>query len=59
MDLPAQKITLGDISVAFDINPTWKLKLLNGWDDIDLTNTEAATIERFRENYRNNYPWLG
>ncbi|WP_372965698.1 3-isopropylmalate dehydratase small subunit [Marinobacter sp.] len=59
VDLTAQKITLGDISVGFDINPTWKLKLLNGWDDIDLTNAEAATIERFRESYRNHYPWLG
>lgn len=59
VDLQEQRITLGDIEIAFDINPTWKLKLLNGWDDIDLTMAETPKIKRFRENYLNHYPWLG
>ena len=59
VDLQEQTITLGDITVQFDINPTWKLKLLNGWDDIDLTMEEASKIQRFREGYLDQYPWLG
>lgn len=59
VDLQRQCITLGSLSVSFDINPTWKLKLLNGWDDIDLTLGKAPTIEQFRTNYKNRYPWLG
>lgn len=58
VDLQAQVITFDDTTISFDINPTWKLKLLNGWDDIDLTMAETPTIERFRENYLNHYPWL-
>lgn len=59
VDLQAQIIAFDDTTIPFDISPTWKLKLLNGWDDIDLTMAETPTIERFRENYLNNYPWLG
>lgn len=59
VDLQGQTITLGDLKIAFDINPTWKLKLLNGWDDIDLTMAETPKIKRFREDYLNHYPWLG
>ena len=59
VDLQDQSITLDDIKIAFDINPTWKLKLLNGWDDIDLTMAETPKIKRFREDYLNQYPWLG
>lgn len=59
VDLQEQSIALGDLKIPFDINPTWKLKLLNGWDDIDLTMAEMPRIKRFRENYLNQYPWLG
>lgn len=59
VDLEAQTITIAKTTVSFEINSTWKLKLLNGWDDIDLTLAEASKIENFRENYRKNYPWLG
>lgn len=59
IDLQNQCISLGEQTVSFDINPTWKLKLLNGWDDIDLTLARAPEIEQFRTNYKNRYPWLG
>ncbi|WP_088828166.1 3-isopropylmalate dehydratase small subunit [Marinobacter sp. es.048] len=59
VDLSAQTITVASAIVYFEINPTWKLKLLNGWDDIDLTLAEKSKIEKFRENYRKHYPWLG
>lgn len=59
VDLQRQCISLGELTVSFDINPTWKLKLLNGWDDIDLTLEKTTAIEHFRTNYKNRYPWLG
>ncbi len=59
VDLSAQTITVASTIVSFEINPTWKLKLLNGWDDIDLTLAETSKIEKFRENYQKHYPWLG
>ncbi|MCL1479832.1 3-isopropylmalate dehydratase small subunit [Marinobacter sp. M3C] len=59
IDLAAQIITCEELTIPFDINATWKLKLLNGWDDIDLTLAEAPKIATFREKYRKSYPWLG
>ncbi|MEH6355937.1 MAG: 3-isopropylmalate dehydratase small subunit [Marinobacter sp.] len=59
IDLAAQTITCEEITISFDINATWKLKLLNGWDDIDLTLAEAPKIATFREKYQKHYPWLG
>jgi 3-isopropylmalate/(R)-2-methylmalate dehydratase small subunit len=59
IDLAAQTITFEETTVPFDINATWKLKLLNGWDDIDLTLAEAPKIATFKERYRKCYPWLG
>jgi len=59
IDLAAQTITCEEITIPFDINATWKLKLLNGWDDIDLTLAEAPKIATFREKYQKCYPWLG
>ncbi|WP_417513405.1 3-isopropylmalate dehydratase small subunit [Marinobacter sp.] len=59
IDLASQTITCKGTTVSFEINPTWKLKLLNGWDDIDLTLAEMPKIESFREGYKKHYPWLG
>ena len=59
IDLASQTITCKSTTISFDINPTWKLKLLNGWDDIDLTLAEAPKIETFREGYKKSFPWLG
>ena len=58
IDLASQTIACKGITISFDISATWKLKLLNGWDDIDLTLAETPKIETFREKYRNSYPWL-
>lgn len=58
VDLKSQAITFQGGEVSFDVNPTWKEKLLNGWDDIDLTLARTPDIERFREDYLDQYPWL-
>ncbi len=58
IDLEAQRITLKRQSFSFDIKPHWKVKLLNGWDDIALTLSHSADIQRFRSQRQNQLPWL-
>lgn len=59
VDLANQTITVQDTKIFFDISATWKLKLLNGWDDIDMTLAKLPQIETFRMEYLKSYPWLG
>jgi 3-isopropylmalate/(R)-2-methylmalate dehydratase small subunit len=56
--LEAQQITLNGQTFAFDIKPHWKVKLLKGWDDIALTLSHSADIQRFRAQRQNHLPWL-
>ncbi|KAA0012931.1 3-isopropylmalate dehydratase small subunit [Billgrantia pellis] len=58
VDLETQRIGVGDLSVTFFIAPTWRTKLLNGWDDIDMTRQHAETIRRFADDYASQRPWL-
>ena len=57
IDLPKQTITVGDATIAFSIDPVWKLQLINGWDDIDLTLNEAPAIAAFRAIDQRTRPW--
>ncbi|RVT93616.1 3-isopropylmalate dehydratase small subunit [Sphingomonas crocodyli] len=59
VDLPAQRIGRGDISIAFDIDAPAKERLLNGWDEIDTIMARAATdIDGFEAAQRRAQPWL-
>lgn len=57
VDLEAQTITCGDRSIPFDIDPVRRLKLLNGWDDIDMTKQYADRIADFAQKLRADRPW--
>lgn len=57
VDLTTQQIRYADLIVPFYINAVWKTKLLNGWDDIDLTEGYRQTIDTFVEHYQNRFPW--
>lgn len=57
IDLNRCKITLGEQEIAFDLDPTWRTKLINGWDDIDLTQAETARIAAFRTRRFQSAPW--
>jgi 3-isopropylmalate/(R)-2-methylmalate dehydratase small subunit len=57
VDLFAQTIAAGNRVASFTIDPVWKIQLLNGWDDIDLTLTEKANIDRFRAEDVTARPW--
>lgn len=47
VDLPAQRISAGDWSSSFDINPYKKDCLINGYDDIDYLISLAQDIRVF------------
>lgn len=57
VDLTTQQIRYADQVIPFDINAVWRTKLLNGWDDIDLTEGYRQTIDTFVEHYQNRFPW--
>jgi len=58
IDLGAQTVTAGNLVVTFSIDAVWKKQLLNGWDDIDMTRSEAGTIARFAEQDEIRRPWM-
>jgi 3-isopropylmalate/(R)-2-methylmalate dehydratase small subunit len=57
VDLLSQTIVAGDLTIAFEIDSVWRMQLLNGWDDIDLTLNEAPAIAAFRERDEKVRPW--
>ncbi|MFN3672359.1 MAG: 3-isopropylmalate dehydratase small subunit [Bosea sp. (in: a-proteobacteria)] len=57
VDLEGLRIVLGNLSVPFAVDPVWRTKLLNGWDDIDLTRSHAAAIAAFAAADRDKRPW--
>lgn len=58
IDLAAERITAGNLVVSFGIDATWKKYLINGWDDIEMTRSEAATIANFSEADERRRPWM-
>lgn len=48
VDLTDSVIRIGNDVIPFDLDPVWRLKLINGWDDIDMTASHGAAIAAFR-----------
>jgi 3-isopropylmalate/(R)-2-methylmalate dehydratase small subunit len=59
VDLEARTITAAGATHAFAIDPVWRVKLLNGWDDLDLTLSREAEIQAFAAGDRIRRPWAG
>ena len=57
-DLEAQTITCGNYAFKFSIPASWRDQLLNGWDEIDLTQSNHGRIRGFRERRRAAEPWV-
>ena len=57
IDLEQQTITSGDLQCRFAIEPVSRNQLINGWDDIDLTESWRAEIDAFRGRDRLARPW--
>ncbi len=58
IDLDACEIRVANHVFHFKIEPVWRTKLLNGWDDLDLTSSYGADIARYAEADRTRHPWL-
>jgi len=57
VDLEQQTITRGNRSFAFAIDPVSRNQLLNGWDDVDLTDSHRNRIAAFEAKNRARRPW--
>ncbi|MEW9921562.1 3-isopropylmalate dehydratase small subunit [Marimonas sp. MJW-29] len=57
VDLETRCITINDITVDFELQDNWRTKLVNGWDDIDLTLQHADVIRAFRDERHLNANW--
>lgn len=59
INLPEQTIRAGEDSVPFQIKPSVKESLLNGWDEVDvLLAKHADEISQFEHEQRQLQPWL-
>ncbi len=57
IDLQAGRIQGDGQSWPFSLDPVWRTKLINGWDDIDLTASHNQAIAAFRTHRQKNFPW--
>jgi 3-isopropylmalate/(R)-2-methylmalate dehydratase small subunit len=58
VDLAAGTIAAGNCVWGFTVNAVWREKLLQGWDDIDLTRRHQGVIEAFVAKDRTQRPWV-
>jgi 3-isopropylmalate/(R)-2-methylmalate dehydratase small subunit len=58
IDLNTQSITAGALVIGFAIDPVWRMKLLNGWDDLDLTLSFQGKIDDFFAQDSKLRPWV-
>lgn len=57
VDLQNRSITLANQRFDFVLDDLWRTKLINGWDDIDLTHSHLPTIHRHRAHKRKTAVW--
>jgi 3-isopropylmalate/(R)-2-methylmalate dehydratase small subunit len=57
VDLEQQTIVCGNQTFKFSIDPVRRMRLLNGWDDIALTESYRARIAAFKTDDRVKRPW--
>jgi 3-isopropylmalate/(R)-2-methylmalate dehydratase small subunit len=57
VDLEQQSVVCGSRTYRFMIDPVRRMRLLNGWDDIDLTESYRAQIAAFRTKDKAERAW--
>ena len=57
VDLERQTISRGNRVYSFVVDPVSRNQLLNGWDDIDLTDSYRDRIAAFRSEDQKRRPW--
>jgi 3-isopropylmalate/(R)-2-methylmalate dehydratase small subunit len=58
IDLEQQTVLCGNRTYGFSIDPVRRMRLLNGWDDIALTQSYRDQIAAFKTADRARRPWL-
>lgn len=58
INLDDQTALIGNENIDFTLDETWRIKLINGWDDIDLTQHHNDEIARFKTKYVQSNPWV-
>lgn len=56
-DLATSTLAIDSHTVAFELDDARRLKLINGWDDIDLTLRQTEQIHAFRKHHYLRYAW--
>ncbi|PRY76707.1 3-isopropylmalate dehydratase small subunit [Marivita geojedonensis] len=57
VDLTDRTIRFGNTTLEFTLDDVWQQKLINGWDDIDLTQNHKQAIAAFRAQHVQRMPW--
>lgn len=57
IDLDSRQITLAGRTLSFALQDNWRTKLINGWDDIDLTLEHAEAIAAYRNKRHSHAAW--
>ena len=57
VDLETRTIRSGTEEFNFEIDDTWRTKLMHGWDDIDMTLQHNDLIKAFKEDRRQSVSW--
>jgi 3-isopropylmalate/(R)-2-methylmalate dehydratase small subunit len=57
VDLERQAIACGHQTYKFTIDPVRRMRLLNGWNDIDLTESYSERITAFKGRDKRERPW--
>jgi 3-isopropylmalate/(R)-2-methylmalate dehydratase small subunit len=57
VDLESQSIVCGEWRCRFTVDPARRTRLLNGWDDLDVTNSFRGQIAAFKVADRKARPW--
>jgi 3-isopropylmalate/(R)-2-methylmalate dehydratase small subunit len=58
VDLEQCRIIGEGLQLAFQVRPVWRTRLLNGWDDIDLTLSLLQAIGQYAQQRHHQFPWL-
>ncbi len=57
VDLERCVIRHAGSTIPFEVDPVWRLKLINGWDDIDMTRAYTAAVASHAETWHIAAPW--
>ncbi|PZX15109.1 3-isopropylmalate/(R)-2-methylmalate dehydratase small subunit [Palleronia aestuarii] len=58
VDLETRRFLVDDREYGFELSEIWRRKLVNGWDDIDLTLSRTEAIAAYRDARRGQAPWI-